>query len=393
MLKGIDVSKHQGIIGWELVKPNIDFAILRCGYGSDYTKQDDQQFERNVAECERLNIPYAVYLYSYADTYDKVDSEVQHTLRLIKGKTPFCVYYDMEDASTATLGKNILTDYAKRYCEAIKKEGYKVGVYANENWFKNYLDVKVLYSLGYSIWVAKYSKFKPKIAITEGQYDIWQYSSKGKMEGIGSSGLDMNYMYNDIRSFVPVSKDSVVETPPVVAPVTPVEKPTTPPPTVSSDTKYTAGQKVVLKNVKLYAAASSKNAVAVKTGTYYLWNSEVVNGKIRITNLTTNVGRAGQVTGWIEIGDVSGTQAATQTSPQPSKPVTNGGVTTGKLIQLSKAPLYASSTTTKVASRKTGKYYIWDNYVANGRVRITNSASNVGKSGQVTGWINVSDIK
>ena len=129
MLKGIDVSKHQGTIGWDLVRPNIVFAILRCGYGSDLTKQDDQQFERNVAECERLNIPYAVYLYSYADTYDKVDSEVQHTLRLIKGKTPFCVYYDMEDASTATLGKNILTDYAKRYCEAIKKEGYKVDVY------------------------------------------------------------------------------------------------------------------------------------------------------------------------------------------------------------------------------------------------------------------------
>ena len=33
MLKGIDVSEHQGTIDWNQVKGNIDFAILRAGYG------------------------------------------------------------------------------------------------------------------------------------------------------------------------------------------------------------------------------------------------------------------------------------------------------------------------------------------------------------------------
>ena len=32
---GIDVSQHQGVIDWELVKRHIDFAIIRCGYGQD----------------------------------------------------------------------------------------------------------------------------------------------------------------------------------------------------------------------------------------------------------------------------------------------------------------------------------------------------------------------
>ena len=81
----IDVSEHQGKIDWEKVKPQIDGAILRCGYGSDYTNQDDEQFKRNADECTRLGIPFGVYLYSYADSIEKAKSEAAHVLRLIKG--------------------------------------------------------------------------------------------------------------------------------------------------------------------------------------------------------------------------------------------------------------------------------------------------------------------
>ena len=194
-LKGIDVSTYQGIINWDRVKPQIDFAILRIGYGNDIKSQDDTQFERNAYECEKLNIPYAVYLYSYATSEAMIDSEVAHTLRVIGNRKPFCVYIDMEDNSTVALGKSKLTAFAKRYCEAIKKKGFKVGVYANQNWFQNYLNVKSLYNAGYSIWCAKYADSKPNISAP---YDIWQYSSSGKVDGI-SGNIDMNYMYNDIR--------------------------------------------------------------------------------------------------------------------------------------------------------------------------------------------------
>ena len=194
-LKGIDVSKHQGVIDWGYVKPQIDFAILRCGYGNDLKNQDDAQFEKNVTECEKLNIPYGVYLYSYATTEAMIDSEIAHTLRVIGAHKPFCVYIDMEDSTTANLGKTKLTAFAKRFCEGVKAKEFKVGVYANENWCKNYLDIAKLHKLGYSVWCAKYSDNKPNIAA---EYDIWQYSSKGSIYGI-KGNVDMNYMYKDIR--------------------------------------------------------------------------------------------------------------------------------------------------------------------------------------------------
>ena len=69
--RGIDVSHHQGQIDWEKVKADgIDFAIIRCGYGEDKTEYDDRWWEYNTSECERLGIPYGVYLYSYAGKTD-----------------------------------------------------------------------------------------------------------------------------------------------------------------------------------------------------------------------------------------------------------------------------------------------------------------------------------
>ena len=60
----IDVSVHNGVIDWEKVKPYIEGAIIRCGYGSDMESQDDKQWKRNADECTRLGIPFGTYLYS-----------------------------------------------------------------------------------------------------------------------------------------------------------------------------------------------------------------------------------------------------------------------------------------------------------------------------------------
>ena len=61
-------------------------------------------------------------------------------------------------------------------------------------------------------------------------------------------------------------------------------------------------------------------------------------------------------------------------------------------IFLNGAPVYISSTAKSPSGKLTGTYYIWGSAVINGRYRVTNSAQNIGKTGQVTGWVNASDI-
>lgn len=187
MLKLIDVSEHQGKINWEKVKPQIDGAILRCGYGMDIEKQDDTYFKRNADECTRLGIPFGVYLYSYADNNEKAKSEAAHVLRLVKGyKLSYPIYLDLEESGT----HNGAIERANIFGDIIEKAGYWCGVYANLNWWNNYLKGLERFTK----WVAQYNK---TCDYKGNHLDIWQYSSKGKVDGI-SGNVDMNECYRNL---------------------------------------------------------------------------------------------------------------------------------------------------------------------------------------------------
>ena len=183
--KVIDVSHHNGTIDWESVKASgIDGAIIRCGFGSDIASQDDEQWKRNADECTRLGIPFGVYLYSYATTNSMAKSEVEHVLRLIKGyKLSYPVYYDLEEDGT----ESGAAERARIFCEAIEAAGYWAGVYANKNWWDNYLT-----GLNeYTRWVARYNS-----TLGMDNVDMWQYTSGGSVPGI-SGRVDMNHCYRD----------------------------------------------------------------------------------------------------------------------------------------------------------------------------------------------------
>lgn len=78
-------------------------------------------------------------------------------------------------------------------------------------------------------------------------------------------------------------------------------------------------QQLALAKVPLYAASTSAQQAGTVTGTYYLWSASPVAGRYRITNSVANIGKAGQVTGWIDAGYVT----ATEQPQQPEAPGTD----------------------------------------------------------------------
>lgn len=200
----IDVSEHQGKIDWEKVKPQIDGAILRCGYGSDYTDQDDEQFKRNADECTRLGIPFGVYLYSYAKCVEQAKSEAAHVLRLIKPyKLSYPVYLDLEESGTA----DGAVERAVVFGDIIEKARYWCGIYANLYWWE------VILKKGlerFTKWVAQYNV---ACEYDGSNLDIWQFSSKGNVPGI-SGNVDMNECYRDFPSEIGGAKVEEIMTPP-----------------------------------------------------------------------------------------------------------------------------------------------------------------------------------
>ena len=195
VLTGVDVSDHQGTINWNAVKNDgIDFAIIRCGYGKDDASQDDKQFARNIAECERLNIPYGIYLYSYALDVEGAKSEAAHALRLIKGHNPeLGIWFDMEDADgykarNGMPSNRTLVDMCITFCDIMKNNGYKTGVYANLNWLTTKLNDSRLDT--YNKWVAQWNS---TCNYTK-KFVMWQYTSDGTVAGI-TGRVDMNKYY------------------------------------------------------------------------------------------------------------------------------------------------------------------------------------------------------
>ncbi len=129
--------------------------------------------------CKENNIPFGVYLYSYATTLDEAKSEVQHTLRLIKDKKlEYPVYLDVEDKKQMSLPKEKLIEIVKYYCEEIEKAGYYVGIYSSLNRFNSNLNSNELDN--YDKWVAEWNdKFT-----YNGKAGMWQNTSYEELSGI-----------------------------------------------------------------------------------------------------------------------------------------------------------------------------------------------------------------
>lgn len=216
--KGIDISSYQGNIDWEKLKNSeVEFVIIRAGYGDNWTSQDDKKLIDNVSNCEKYNIPYGIYLYSYATKLEgpsdinidseSVSSEIAHILRILDnlntlGYSPNIktkVFYDIEDDSTIYLGKEKLTNMADTFCTKIEESGYKCGIYANKYFYTTNLDYNYL-SSKYGIWYAYWNNLNTyEDALSninsDLNYNIWQFTSNGIIEGINGY-VDLNIGIN-----------------------------------------------------------------------------------------------------------------------------------------------------------------------------------------------------
>lgn len=201
-LKGIDVSKWQGDINWLKVKNDgVQFAILRAGYSTTI----DSKFIQNIEGCIKNNIPVGVYWFSYAYDNSTLKKEYEKCIEVLKpykNKIKYPVFFDFEYDSLnyakkkgVTINKNIVSNFTKTFLNQVEKEGYKVGVYTNLDFSKNYFNDDILNK--YDVWIAQYNN----TCSYKGKYTLWQYSEKGKVNGVNGN-VDMNYCYKNYISNV-----------------------------------------------------------------------------------------------------------------------------------------------------------------------------------------------
>lgn len=203
MTEIIDVSEYQSTIDYAKVKAaGIGGAILRCGYtgwGSSHSLNADKCFEQHYAGFKAAGVPVGAYYYSTADTVEFAKKEAAYVQSLLKDRQfELPVYYDVENNERqGKLSKALLTEIADAFCTAMESAGYFVGVYANTSWFTSKLDHAAL-AEKYTIWLADYRGSNANKTLKR---DIWQYTSKGSINGI-SGNVDMNECYRDFPAII-----------------------------------------------------------------------------------------------------------------------------------------------------------------------------------------------
>ena len=202
--KIIDVSEHNGKINWEKVKASgIDGAIIRLGWGY---LGEDKYFEYNISECNRLDIPYGLYLYSYAYDANFAYAEAQGAAEMLADvdvNLSYPFYYDLEEfdpwndngvtrrpptkiSAYESIVKTFITTLAQENSDLAGK----IHVYSYRGYFQGVLNSpKVI--LPYASWIAAYTK---ELGYDNSYYSGeqgWQYTSSASASGI-SGNVDMS---------------------------------------------------------------------------------------------------------------------------------------------------------------------------------------------------------
>lgn len=213
-LLGIDVSHWQGTIDWEKVATSgKTFCVMKCQYEAK-SHNIDEQFEANYKGCGENGIARGVYIYIARASMADPESDINALLNHLNGrKLEYGIWLDLEDSTLRAKGKAYIRELAYKYADAFMKAGYFVGIYCNRDWYINVIheDLKQ----DFDFWIARYpsndtgtynvnSSLKPSDTIAV----AWQYSSKGKVDGINGT-VDLNVDYDGIIELIANEKTEV----------------------------------------------------------------------------------------------------------------------------------------------------------------------------------------
>ena len=356
--RGIDISAHQGNIDLSALKSQIDFVIIRVGYGTKGTI--DTKFKRNADLCRSLGIPVGFYWYSYALDQNGARQEAQACLNAIapyKDIVQYGVWFDMEDADgykkrNGMPSNQMLRDMCHEFCATTENAGYYSGIYASQSWFNNQLNGRELDR--FDKWVAQWPTSGGKQTglstpdTKRSDVHLWQFTSAGNFSGY-SGNLDTNYAY---VSF------------PNPGASTPAPEPAPEPkPAPTPTQKFNIGDSVII-NGNLYTSSSATSPAGT-----------VSNKTTKITRYAAGAAHPYNTTGdlgWMNESDIK--LAGSEPAPSP--------ITRGSKVKFTGTKSYSGI---KLASWVTGSTF--------DVIEVSGDRVVIGKGSAVTAAVNIKDCQ
>lgn len=195
-IHGIDVSKYQQAINWEMVKGmevdgiKIGFTFIKATEGNG---NQDRYFKRNWKRSAEAGVPRGAYHFFLPTKSGRVQAEnFIRSVELEKGDLPPVI--DIEQ--TYGVRDDLLKARVQEWLDIVEGHyGVKPIIYTNVEFYRAHLGDEFD---GYPLWVAHYlQQRKPRI---HRDWHFWQHSELGRVNGI-SSKVDFNVFYGDSTDF------------------------------------------------------------------------------------------------------------------------------------------------------------------------------------------------
>ena len=196
---GVDVSKYQKNIDWKQIKKaGVSFVIVRIGYrgyGASGTLVLDPMFEEHFTNVKNAGLKVGVYFFSQATTEEEAKEEAFACAYVLNGrKLDYPIFFDTEASGASNgsgradgLGMEDRTKCAIAFCEEVKAQGYKPGVYASTLWYRKRVNLNSLKK--YTIWNAHYG-----VASSPIDCALWQGTCTARLPGY-KGDMDVNISY------------------------------------------------------------------------------------------------------------------------------------------------------------------------------------------------------
>ena len=160
MLRGIDVSTHQGTIDWdEVAGAGLSFAIVKATQGRSEATAGlrnftDSKFKRNITEAHRIGLSVGVYHYLTAQTVGEAMEEAEYFLSVIEPYKPLIDLWAVVDVESKYLPKDktMLTQIVNTFCSRVTSAGLRPMVYTNPDYLKHRLNDISYWPLWLALW-------------------------------------------------------------------------------------------------------------------------------------------------------------------------------------------------------------------------------------------------
>lgn len=288
-VKGIDISYCQeGINLLVAAKAGVKFAIIRAGFDA----KEDKTAYAHIKGCKANNIDIGYYWYSYAKTVADAKAEAAACLEFLKkqDRPAYGVWFDVEEGKIAQAnGREVTTDIAIAFMDAIQKGGYPCGLYANPAYLEQFYNKSRIIGK-YDIWLAHWTENPAqKSRYNYGQI-MWQWGLDKSLYGGVDGDLCFVNMPARTAEFYKKHGGAVKPTPPVI-PETPTQ----------TESGFKVGDIVQFKGGAVYVSSTASTASATKGAS---------RCKVTVTNIRGNhpyhlVSEDGKgVYGWVDSANV-----------------------------------------------------------------------------------------